>query len=200
MFTDSMLAEARNVRIDLMAMFQPIIDDNLSALKIDLDWEIEQEIRERVAVLTFDELVNEMPVVPYLAVWEEGAVDIVHVYMSPRIESICDFTPYELQRIGYANIVRGDIISFYRDDKQVEETVDPINDAKQKRVAGFLESRNWEGVYRIEKKDGRMVWVIDRSTITRFRNTVANSIVCLSSGILIKTTELLERRETKRAE
>ncbi len=197
MFSDSMVAEARNIRIDLATLFHDTIHENLAALKIELDWEIDQEIRERVAVLIFDELVNEMPVVPYLAVWEDGAADIVHVHMSPRIESVCGFTPRELQRIGFATVVRGDIISFYRDDRQVEETVDPVKDARQKRMGGFLESRNWEGVYRIEKKDGGMVWVIDRSTITRFRNTVGNSIVCLSSGILMETTELLERRETR---
>jgi len=181
--------------MDLTALFQPTIASSMSALKIEMDREIEQEIRERIAVLIFDEIVNDIPMVPYLAVWEDGANEIIHAYMSPKMEVLCDYTPEELQRIGYINIVRGDIISFYREESGVEERVNPIAEAKQKRVAGFLENKNWEGCYRIEKKGGTLAWVIDRSTITRFRNTVKNNIICLSSGILLETTELLEKRE-----
>lgn len=200
MLATSVISEAQKIRIDLAALFHQHIDDTISALNIKMDQEIEQEIRERAAVLIFDELVNEMPVAPYLAVWEEGATDIDHVYMSPKIEALCGYTPQELQQTGYVHIVRGDIISFYREDKQVEETVNPILEAKEKRVAGFLENRYWEGVYQIEKKDGCLVWVIDRSAITRFRNTMTDTIICLSSGILLETTELLERRESKGAD
>ena len=54
-----------------------------------------------------------MPMVPYLAVWEDGANEIVHAYMSPKIESLCEYTPWELKQTGFINIVRGDILSFY---------------------------------------------------------------------------------------
>lgn len=197
MLTDSIFSEAQNIRNDLAALFLPMFDDNISSFQINMDLEIEQEIRERTAVLIFDELVNEMPVVPYLAVWEDGAAEIFHIYMSPKIAAVCGYTPRELRQTGYINIVRGDIISFYREDKGVEEKINPIQEAKEKRVAGFLENRNWEGVYKIEKKDGQMAWVIDRSTITRFRNSVTDGILCLSSGILMESTELLEKRENR---
>jgi len=42
-----------------------------------------------------------------------------------------------------------------------------------------------------------LTWVIDRSTNTRFRNTVKNNIICLSSGLLLETTELFEKRKDK---
>jgi PAS domain-containing protein len=185
----------RTLRNDLSARFETAIDVGMSALRIIMDREIEQEIRERIAVLIFDEIVNDMPMVPYLALWEEGAKEIVHAYMSPKIEAISDYTPEEIQRMGFINMVRGDIISFYREKNSVEEKVNPIAEAKEKRMAGFLENKNWEGCYKIEKKNGQSAWVIDRSTITRFRNTVMNNIICLSSGILLETTELLEKRE-----
>lgn len=195
MLDHSILLEAQHLRIDLTMLFQQSIDDSLSALKIKMDWEIEQEIRERISVLIFDEIVNDMPMVPYLAVWEDGANEIVHAYMSPKIESLCEYTPRELKQTGFINIVRGDILSFYRENSSVEEKVNRLAEAKEKRVAGFLENRNWEGCYKIEKKGGQLAWVIDRSTITRFRNTINGKIICLSSGILLETTELLEKRE-----
>lgn len=167
----------------------------MSAITIEMDSEIEQEIRERIAVLIFDELVNDMPMVPYLAVWEEGASHIAHAYMSPKIEALCEYTPDELCDVGYINIVGGDIISFYREDSGIEENINAIAEAQEKRVAGLLENRNWEGCYCVSKKSGQHAWVIDRSTITRFRNTAKDNIICLSNGILMETTELLERRE-----
>jgi PAS domain-containing protein len=197
MLEKSVYGEAQNIRMDLTTLFRAAIESSMSALKIEMDSEIEQEIRERIAVLIFDEIVNDMPMVPYLSVWEDGANEIIHAYMSPKVETLCDYTPEELQHIGYINIVRGDIISFYREESGVEESVKPISEAKEKRVAGFLENKNWEGCYRIEKKGGVSVWVIDRSTITRFRNTVKNNVICLSSGILLETTELLEKRKMR---
>jgi hypothetical protein len=195
MLGNSVFESVQKIRQDLTALFHQAIDESLSVLKVTMDGEIEQEIRERIAVLMFDGMVNDMPMVPYLAVWEDGADDIVHAYMSPKIETLCEYTPRELQGIGYINIVRGDIISFYREISGVEEKVNPISEAREKRVAGFLENRNWEGCYKIEKKGGQPAWVIDRCTITRFRNTVKGNIICLSGGILQETTELLERRE-----
>jgi PAS domain-containing protein len=185
---------AQIIRQDLAKLFQQTIEASMSALKIKMDQEIDQEIRERIAVLMFDEMVNAMPVVPYLAVWEDGAKDISHAYMSPKIEMLSGYTPHELSDIGYVTIVRGDILSYYRESTQIEEQVSGISEAQQKRVAGFLENRNWEGCYKVRKKDGRAAWVIDRSTITRFRNSIDNNLICLSNGILLESTELLERR------
>ena len=53
MLENSILLEAQHLRIDLTMLFQQTIDESLSALKIKLDWEIEQEIRERISVLIF---------------------------------------------------------------------------------------------------------------------------------------------------
>lgn len=195
MLDDSTFATAQKIRQDMAGLFQESIDRSMSGITIEMDSEIEQEIRERIAVLIFDELVNDMPMVPYLAVWEEGASYIAHAYMSPKIEALCEYTPDELCDVGYINIVGGDIISFYREDSGVEENVNAIAEAQEKRVAGLLENRNWEGCYRVRKKSGQHAWVIDRSTITRFRNTAKDNIICLSNGILMETTELLERRE-----
>jgi PAS domain-containing protein len=185
---------AQTIRQDLAKLFQKTIEVSMSALTLKMDQEIDQEIRERIAVLMFDEMVNAMPVVPYLAVWVDGAKDIAHAYMSPKIEMLSGYTPHELADIGYVTIVRGDILSYYRESMQIEEQVSGISEAQQKRVAGFLENRNWEGCYKVRKKDGQAAWVIDRSTITRFRNSIDNNLICLSNGILLESTELLERR------
>ncbi len=194
MLDNSTFATAQKIRQDMAGLFRDAIDRSMSALAIEMDAEIEQEIRERIAVLIFDEMVNDMPMVPYLAVWEEGATDIAHAYMSPKIEELCEYTPDELLDVGYVNIVGGNIISFYREESGVEENVNAIAEAQEKRVSGLLENRNWEGCYMVRKKSSQHAWVIDRSTITRFRNTVRDNVICLSNGILMETTELFERK------
>ena len=193
---DPIFEKAQTIRQELATLFQQAVSDSIAALKMALDPEIEQEIRERIAVLIFDELVNDMPMVPYLAVWADGSNEIAHAYMSPKIETLSGYTPGELLKVGYMHIVRGNIISFYRESTIVEEHVSDISEAQEKRAAGYLENRSWEGCYKVEKKDGAVAWVIDRSTITRFRNSVTNNVICLSNGILLESTELLERRET----
>ena len=185
----------QKIREDLTFLFRRTIEKSMENLKLAMDEEIDQEIRQRIAVLVFDEMVNEIPIVPYLAVWEEGSAAIIHAYMSPKVKDLCGYSPAELARIGYGNIVRGDIIRFYREQDGKAENVKSLTDARQKRISGFLDSRSWEGCYRIEKRDGRTAWVIDRSTITRFRNTLNDKIICLSSGILLETTELLARKD-----
>lgn len=185
---------AHKIQYELAIFFQNEIESGMTALKLEMDSEIKSEIRERIGVLLFDEMVNDLPMVPYLAVWEDGANEITHAYMSPKIETLCEYTPHELLQVGYINIVKGNIISFYREKSGVEEKVIPVAEVQANRVAGFLENRNWEGCYRIEKKSGQQVWVIDRSTITRFRNTAKDNVICISAGILLETTELFERR------
>ena len=191
----SVFEAAQFLRQDLANLFQHTIESGLSQLKVPMDPEIHQEIRERIAVLMMDEMVNDMPLVAYLSVWEDGADQITHAYMSAKIEGLSGYTPQELSNIGYVNIVIGDIISFYREESGIEEKVNPIREMQEKRVAGYLDNKNWEGCYQVKKKNGTSAWVIDRATITRFRNTINNHIICLSSGILLETTELLERRE-----
>ncbi|MDA8138651.1 MAG: hypothetical protein M0036_08350 [Desulfobacteraceae bacterium] len=188
---------AQRIQSELAEFFRPEIEAGMALIKMEMDPEIETEIRERIAVMMFDELVNDLPMVPYLAVWEDGNNEILHAYMSPKIEALCEYSPQELLKVGYINIVKGNIISFYRETSGVEEKITPVAEVKANRVAGFLENRNWEGCYRIEKKNGEQVWVIDRSAITRFRNSVNNNVICVSAGILLETTELFERRKDR---
>jgi hypothetical protein len=193
----SVFEAAQFLRQDLAKLFHHTIDRGISYLKVRMDPEIEQEIRERIAALMLDEMVNDMPTVPYLSVWEDGADAITHACMSAKIETLSGYTPQELADIGYINVVVGDIISFYREESGVEVKVNPIREMQEKRVAGYLDNKSWEGCYKVRKKNGRHAWVIDRATITRFRNTINNNIICLSGGILLETTELLERRENR---
>jgi hypothetical protein len=190
---------AQRIQSELAAFLRPEIEAGMAVINMEMDPEIVAEIRERIAVMMFDELVNDLPMVPYLAVWKDGANEILHAYMSPKIEALCEYTPQELLKVGYINIVKGNIISFYREKTGVEERVTPVAEVQANRVAGFLENRNWEGCYRIEKKNGGQVWVIDRSVITRFRNSVLNNVICISAGILLETTELFERRKDSQA-
>ena len=192
---NNLFETTRKVRKELVWMFYPAIESNMKAIQIKIDKEIEEELRERMAATIFNEMVNDMPTVPYFAVWEDGADDIFHAYMSPKIETICQYTPGELMKIGYGRIVKGDIISYYREKSSVQENVSPISKAREKRISGFLENRNWEGCYKVEKKDGALVWIIDRSIITRFRNTLSGNILCLSGGTLLEASELFEKRQ-----
>ncbi|KJS31757.1 MAG: hypothetical protein VR64_09425 [Desulfatitalea sp. BRH_c12] len=195
MSEDGIYAAAQKIRLDLVTLFHKAIESSIAPLNLKMDPEIGQEIRERIAVLMFDEMVNDMPMVPYLSVWEDGAKEIAHAYMSPKIVEISGYSPQELLSVGYVNIVQGDIISFYREQVSAEEKVNPLPEARNKRMGGFLENRHWEGCYKLETKDGRQIWVIDRSTITRFRNTAKGNVICLSCGVLLESTELLERKK-----
>jgi PAS domain-containing protein len=114
--------------------------------------------------------------------------------MSPKIESLLGYSPEELKRIGFSNIVGDDIFSFYREKNRVEEKVSSVEEVQKKRERGFLGNRQWEGFYKVRRTDGRYVWVIDRSTITKFRNSIEDNIICLSGGILLETTELMDTR------
>lgn len=181
-------------RETLTELFDEKLTRNLSTLNIDMDEEIHQEMKERVAALMFDELVNDIPVVPYLAVWVDGSKEIAHLYMSPKIENLLGYSTEELKRIGFSNIVGDDIFSFYREKNRVEEKVSSVKEVQKKRERGFLGNRQWEGFYKVRRTDGRYVWVIDRSTITKFRNSIEDNIICLSGGILLETTELMDRR------
>ncbi len=184
----------QKIREDMTFLLRNTIDKSMAQVTLAMDEEIDQEIRQRIAALIFDEIVNEIPIVPYLAVWEDGSAAITHAYLSPKVESLCGYSPAELADIGFGNIVRGNVIRFYREESGQAEKFRLLAVARQKRINGFLDSRHWEGCYQIEKRNGQSAWVIDRATITRFRNTLNDKLVCLSSGILLETTELLARQ------
>ncbi|MCP4688500.1 MAG: PAS domain-containing protein [Desulfobacterales bacterium] len=183
------------LRAAVAELFEEQIDDIFSILKIEIDQEIVQELRERIGILMLGEIVDDTPVTPYVTVWEEGRQEIFHAYLSPRIKDLLGYSVEEVRKIGYRNIVGGEILSYFKEENNIKERVIPTDDALEKRKMGFLGNRGWEGYYKIEKKNGAVIWVIDKATITRYRNTKTDSIICISGGHLLETTGILKGRE-----
>ena len=59
---------------------------------------------------------------------------------------------------------------------------------------GFIGTRVWEGFYQVINKDGNKIWVIDRATITKYRNTRKDNVICVSGGVLLETTDILDKK------
>lgn len=184
----------QQVRVQLAKVFAETVNRFLSALTLKVDKEIIAELQEKIATLMFSEQVNDLQVVQYLAVWEDGCKEITHLYMSPKIKELTGYTAGELGSIGYASIVGSDILSFYQDKGHFEEKIIPVHIAKEKRRAGFLGNRDWEGFYKLKKKDGTDIWVIDKAVITKFRNNLKKNVICVSGGLLLETTHILDGR------
>ena len=184
----------QQVRVQLAELLAETVNRSFSTLALEIDTEITMELQERIAALVFNEQVNDSPAVQYLAVWEDGCKEITHLYMSPKIKELLGYSAEELGRIGYDSIVGSDILSFYRDQDHVEEKIIPIPIAKEKRKAGFLGNRNWEGFYTLKKKNGTDIWVIDKAVITKFRNNLKKNVICVSGGLLVETTHVLDGR------
>ncbi len=182
------------VRTQLAKLLAETVNRFLSKLTLEIDKEIITELEERIAALMFNEQVNDTPAVQYLAVWEDGCKEITHLYMSPKIKELLGYSAEELGRIGYDNIVGSDILSFYKDKDHVEEKIIPVPIAKEKRKAGFLGNRKWEGFYKLTKKDGTEIWVIDKAVIIKFRNNIKKNVICVSGGLLLETTHVLAGR------
>ncbi len=186
--------KAWRIRGRLAELFEEKIDDILSTLKMEIDQEILQELKERIGVLMLSEIVDDTPVTPYVSMWEEGRREIFHAYLSPRIQELLGYSVEEVRTIGYRNMVGEEILSYFKEENGIREKVIPTGDAMEKRKMGFLGNRVWEGYYKIEKKDGAFIWVIDKATITRYRNTKKHNIVCVSGGQLLETTGILDKR------
>ena len=184
----------QQVRVQLVEVFAETVNASLSMLTFDIDEEILTELKERIAALVFSEQVNDSPAVQYLAVWEDGCKEIRHLYMSPNIKELLGYSAEELVSIGYASIVGTDILSFYQDKDHVQEKIIPVPVAQEKRKEGFLGNRNWEGYYKLRKKNGKDIWVIDKAVITKFRNTLNKKVICVSGGLLLETTQVLDGR------
>jgi len=182
------------IRTQLAELLSETVTASLSALTLEMDKEIITELKERIAALVFNEQVNDSQAVHYLAVWEEGCKEIAHLYMSPKIRELSGYSAEELGSIGYAGIVGRNILSFYRDKDHFEEKIIPVPVAKEKRKAGFLGNRNWEGFYKLKKKDGTDIWVIDKAVITQLRNNLKKNVICVSGGLLLETTPVLDSR------
>lgn len=194
MHDSTLIKGIQQVKTQLTALFDETVDAALSSLAIALDPEIILELKERIAALIFSEHVNDIPVTQYLALWEDGCDEITHLYMSPKIQEILGYTAEELARIGFGSIVGKEIMSFYRDRDHVEEKITPVPEAQARRTAGFLGNSNWEGIYKLRKKNGTDIWVVDKAVITQFRNTLKDNVVCISAGLLLETTDLLAGR------
>lgn len=190
----SIREKAWRIRAGLADLFEEKIDAVLSGLEIEIDQEIIRELKERIGVLMLNEIVDDSPVTPYVSVWEEGSRDIFHAYLSPRIKELLGYSVEDVRRIGYRNIVGEEILSYFKEKNDFKESVIPTDDALEKRKMGFLGNRIWEGYYKIEKKDGNTIWVIDKATITRYRNTKNDNILCISGGHLLETTGILKNR------
>ena len=184
----------QQVRVQLVEVFAETVNASLSMLTFDIDEEILTELKERIAALVFSEQVNDSPAVQYLAVWEDGCKEIRHLYMSPNIKELLGYSAEELGSIGYSSIVGTDILSFYKDKDHVQEKIIPVPVAQEKRKEGFLGNRNWEGYYKLRKKNGKDIWVIDKAVITKFRNTLNKKVICVSGGLLLETTQVLDGR------
>lgn len=186
--------KAWRIRAGLAELFEEKIDAILSILEVEIDQEIVQELKERIGVLMLNEIVDDAPVIPYVSVWEEGRQEIFHAYLSPRIKDLLGYSVEEVRKIGYRNMVGEEILSYFKEENGIKEKVTPTGDVLEKRKMGFLGNRVWEGYYKIEKKDGNFIWVIDKATITRYRNTKKDNILCISGGHLLETTGILKNR------
>jgi PAS domain-containing protein len=184
----------QHMREQLVEVFAETVNASLATLTLEIDEEILTELKERIAALVFAEQVNDSPAVQYLAVWEDGCKEITHLYMGPNIKELLGYSAEELGSIGYGSIVGADILSFYQDKDHVEEKIIPVPMAQEKRKEGFLGNRNWEGFYKLRKKNGKDIWVIDKAVITKFRNTLNKKVICVSGGLLLETTQVLEGR------
>ncbi len=186
--------KAWKIRAELAELFEEKIEEMLSTLEMDVDQEIIRELKERIGVLMLSEIVDDAPVTPYVSMWEEGRREIFHAYLSPRIKKLSGYSVEEVRKIGYRNMVGEEILSYFKEENGIKENVTPTDDAMEKRKMGFLGNRVWEGYYKIERKDGAFIWVIDKATITRYRNTRKHNIVCVSGGHLLETTGILDKR------
>jgi PAS domain-containing protein len=184
----------QQVRVQLVEVLTETVNASLATLTLEIDEEILTELKERIAALVFSEQVNDSPAVQYLAVWEDGCKEIRHLYMSPNIKELLGYSAEELGSIGYGSIVGADILSFYQDKDNVQEKIIPVSMAQEKRKEGFIGNRNWEGYYKLRKKSGKDIWVIDKAVITKFRNTLNKKVICVSGGLLLETTQVLDGR------
>ncbi len=187
--------KAWKMRAALAELFEEKIEAVLSTLEMDVDQEIIRELKERIGVLMLSEIVDDAPVTPYVSMWEEGRKEIFHAYLSPRFKELSGYSVEEVRTIGYRTMVGEEILSYFKEVNGIEEKVTPTDDAMEKRKMGFLGNRVWEGCYKIERKDGALIWVIDKATITRYRNTRKNNIIHLSAGHLLEATGIFDKRE-----
>ena len=111
----------RKIRGELAGILDKSLTSTVSSLELEIDKEINQELKERIVVLILNEAVNDMPIINYIAVWEDGSEEIRHIYMSPKIEDLLGYSPDQLKEIGFRNIAGGKILSFFREQDHVEE-------------------------------------------------------------------------------
>ena len=64
------------------------------------------------------------------------------------------------------------------------------------RSEEYLGSRQWEGFYRVKKKNGDSIWVMDKSVLTKYINSKRNNVVYVSEGILLESTQLMACNRT----
>ena len=142
------------------------------------------------------EKVNDNPDVSYITTWQSGRSEIVQVYMSSQIGKLLGYSPREIEEVPYRELVGDEIITYAREQRDFKEETVPWEEAREARKDEFLGSRQWEGFYRVKKKNGESIWVMDKSVLTRYINSEGNNVVYVSEGILLESTQLMASKPT----
>ena len=188
----------RRVVDEAVKLFGDVIDGELARLAADIDAEIIRLLEEKIAVLMLADLVTDHPQIPYISIWQSGGTEITQVYLSPRIVDLLGYSAEEVLKVRYANLTGDRIVSFFEEQHHLESKSTPRETAEAERRQEFLGNRIWKGFYRVRRKDGNLVWVMDKAVLTKFVNQRGNNVVYLSEGILLEAEEMMERIKTAR--
>ena len=183
----------RNVVTDAAGAFKDQIKRDLADLAETLDDEILQMLAEKMAVSMLADQVNDTPGVPYISVWQAGKGEISQIYISPRIIDLLDYSAEEVKKIRYANLAGDRIVNFYGEEQRFEGKTVQRRKARADREKEFLGNRVWKGFYRVRRRDGSSVWVMDKAVLTKFVNEKGNNVVYVSEGILLDAGEMMEK-------
>jgi len=178
---------------DAVDIFDDQIEPMLTPLKTEIDEEIIRLLTEKIAVLMLHDRVNDNPDVSYITIWQGGQSEIIQVYMSPKIGKLLGYSPPEIEEVPYRELVGDEIITYVSEQRDFKEETVPREEARAARREEYLGSRQWEGFYRVKKKNGDSIWVMDKSILTKYINSKGDNVVYVSEGILLESTQLMAR-------
>jgi PAS domain-containing protein len=181
---------------DAVAIFGDQIAPMLTPLKTEIDEEIIRLLTEKIAALMFHDRVNDNPDISYITIWQGGKSEINQVYMSPKIGKLLGYSPPEIEAVSFKELVGDEIITYVREQRDFKEETVPREEARAARREEYLGNRQWEGFYRIKKKNGDSIWVMDKSILTKYINAKGDNVVYVSEGILLESTQLMARKPT----
>jgi hypothetical protein len=183
----------RNVVADAVEIFGAALDRDLAALSAEIDEEIIQLLRDKIAILMLADQVNDNPEVPYISVWQSGKSEIEQIYLSPRVIDLLGYSAGEVKEIRYANLAGDRIVSFFENQHRLEGRTVARHKAEEDRREEYLGNRLWKGFYRVKKKNGGSVWVMDKAVLTKFVNEKGGNVVYASEGVLLEAEEIMEQ-------